>query len=200
MSTWYAARTSSNALRHPSRYARIGNGRMRPVACSVRTVVEASLDEAGLRYLLPMEVKTLTHHRTKRPITRRFPLMPGYVFVADIRDFRAFEDLDGVAGVIRVCGQPVRVPVSAIEQIEAAQEAINSENAAIWKARNAKPKALAAIYPSGSRVAIAGGHALAGWQATVVGVTARRTIRTMIEFLGGEVEAELPVDVVELVA
>lgn len=202
MTTWYAARTSSNALRHPSRYARIGNGngQMRPVACSIRTVIETSLLDSGITFFLPMETKTLIHNRTKKPITRRFPLMPGYVFVADIRDFRSFEALDGVAGVIRVCGQPVRVPVSAIEQIEAAQMAINAENEAIWKARNAKPRELAAIYPSGSRVAIGSGHALAGWQATVLGVTARRTIRTMIEFLGGQVEAELPVDAVELVA
>lgn len=187
---WYAIRTRPNALR-PATVA----GDFTPAL-----PVEHKLAEAGIAFWYPQERKTLIHHRTKAEIHKRFPLLHGYLFAADVRDWRELEEIDGIAGPIRVRGCPVRVPAHAIADLRQAEAAINAENDRIWRARNAGPKQLATAFPSGSRINIHGRHIMAGTRATVVGVTARRTIRAMIQFLGGEVEAELPVDAIELVA
>lgn len=199
--TWYAIRLQPGALRFPSKVVRMPNkigGTSLKRFPSTVTLLESGLDEAGIEYFLPMEEKTVIHHRTKAEIRKRFPLVPGYAFVADVRDWPAIESVDGVAGAVRICGNPIRIPESSIMALRDAEEAINHENEAIWEARKAKRNPRA--WKIGSRVMISRGHPMERFAGSIVAVTARKTVRMVTAFLGGQVEVEVPFDKVDLVA
>lgn len=199
--TWYAIRLQPGALRFPSKVVRMPNkigGTSLKRFPSTVTLLESGLDEAGIEYFLPMEEKTVIHHRTKAEIRKRFPLVPGYAFVFNVRDWPAIESVDGVAGAVRVCGNPVRVPERSIEALREAEQTINRENDAIWEAR--KARSAPRSFRIGSRASIGRGHVMANHKGEILGVTARRTVRMMIELLGGKIEAEVPFDLIELVA
>lgn len=161
------------------------------------TRVELALRKAGIEYYLPMEEKSLIHHRTKQPISRRFPLVPGYIFCADIRDWPAFERIDEVRGPIRIQGTPMPIMRAEIERLREAEAQIAAANQLAERNKALTRKRINQIYPSGSTVRIRQGHIAAGQEARVTAATGRRTVKALLEYLGGLVEVEIGLEHLE---
>jgi len=170
--TWHVIRLLPNALK-----ADKANPRW--------SVVERSLTDGGFAFYLPFENKTLIHHRTKKRIERRFPLMPGYGFVEGVTNFEALRQCDGVMDVIKSAGAPVPIPATEVRDIAAAEHAVNAEHErkeANRKAREAlgTRAALSNAFPVNTTVRVKTGHLLAGESFVVDAATGRATIKGII--------------------
>lgn len=170
--TWHVIRLLSNALK-----ADKANPRW--------SVVERSLTDGGFAFYLPFENKTIIHHRTKKKIERRFPLMPGYGFVEGVTNFEALRQCDGVMDVIKSAGAPVPIPATEVRDIAQAEHAVNAEHErkeANRKAREAlgTRAALSNAFPVNTTVRVKQGHLLAGESFVVDAATGRATIKGII--------------------
>lgn len=109
--TWFAIRTAASA--------------QRPVGKGDISHIEVSLARAGFDHYMPIEHREFRHHRTKKLIEKRLPLLPGYVLVADVIDWIALCDCSGVAAVVGVAGRPLRIPASDFNRLRQAEAEIN---------------------------------------------------------------------------
>jgi transcription antitermination factor NusG len=172
---WYAVRTSVHGTRRKS-----PDG---------KTIMEAALAEAEIDFYLPQETKTLTHRRTKAKITRKFPLIPGYVFLANVRDWRKAQALPGIHGPVRIKGEPMAIPAWQIDRLREAEQAIDAEA----KGRPGLP--IGTPIRIGASVPLIG-----GMLGTITGETGRGTIKAMAEMLSGKITCELNLDQFEALA
>lgn len=155
-----------------------------------QSIVERSLYEGGFAYFMPFEHKSIIHHRTKKRITTRQPLIIGYGFVEGVTNFEALRQCDGVSDVIKSAGRPVPIPAFEVHKVMASEAAINAEfdrKEAARKAREAMgSRALVAeAFPVNSVVRIRDGHLLAGQEFIVNAATGRATIKGVIDALNG---------------
>lgn len=197
MTAWYAIRLKPMASRPSKHDARYTN-------------IEFALGSAGISHYMPFERREIIHHRTKKPLDKAFPLIPGYAFVSDVDDWLELHKTDYVAGVLGVKGTPMRLHNNDIEQIRAAEEII-SQAYELSKAKRRAEEELRqnhipqrrarVLYPAGSKVMIDAGHMLLGGRtAFVKEATGRDTIKAVVETLNGMVNAELPLAMVSRVA
>lgn len=197
MNHWYAIRLKPMAAR-PSRHdARYTN-------------IEFALGSAGITHYLPMHRMEIIHHRTKKPIDKAYPLLPGYCFVSDVDDWLELHRVDYVAGVLGVKGTPLRLQSNDIEQIRVAEGIIFQEYERAKAKRRAEeemkehhiPQRRARmLYPAGSQVKIDPSHMLLGGRTALVKeATGRDTIKALVETLNGMVTAELPLAMISKVA
>ncbi len=134
------------------------------------STVERHLKERGFAFYMPSETR-LIRDRRKANLwkERRFPIIPGYVFLSDVRDFKRLEETAGIINVIRFEGIPFPMPerdIDELKRIEAECEASFQREAsrrafAASKMTRGKAKHL---FPSGSHVMITAGplrHTLA---------------------------------------
>lgn len=197
MTSWYAIRLKPMAARpskHDPRY----------------TNIEYALGSAGIEHYMPLDRKEIIHHRTKKPLDKKFPLIPGYAFVCDVTDWFELHRVDYVAGVLGIRGTPMTLHNSDIDQIREAEAAILAKYEADKARRKAEremrenhltQRRARMLYPAGSTVSIADGHMLlAGKKAVVKEATGRNTIKALVETLNGMVTAELPLAMVSKVA
>jgi transcription antitermination factor NusG len=194
---WYAIRLKPNAQRLSKQDARLTN-------------IEWSLSQEGIEHYLPQERREIIHHRTKKPIDKRYPLIPGYAFVCGVDDWLKLHKCDFVAGVLGVRGTPMSIRSSHVEAIMAAEEKIREDYEKAKAFRRQKERErdehipqrrLRVMFPAGSTISIDGSHSmLAGMRGRVVDATGRQTIKAMIETLNGMVNAEIPVSYIEKVA
>jgi hypothetical protein len=194
---WYAIRLKPNAQRPSKQNERLTN-------------IEFALSQEGIDHYMPLERREIIHHRTKKPIDKRYPLIPGYAFVSGVNDWLQLHKCDFVAGVLGVRGTPLSILPSHIEAIMQAEECIMVEYERQKALRRQREKdrdehipqrRLRVMYPAGSVIAIDGTHSmLGGMRGRVVDATGRQTIKAVIETLNGMVNAELPVSFVERVA
>ncbi len=91
-SPWYAIRTVPGYQRMASPDERL------PEKRRYESVIERNCRNEGFEVYMPSFFAETRHHRTNRIITKRFPLLVGYVFV-DIPAMN-FEDLRSVDGVM----------------------------------------------------------------------------------------------------
>lgn len=209
MKTWYAIRLTSDAL-YPAKsmYVKAGpkGGRYIHWRDMKRSVIDKSLSDIGVEYYMPFERKTFTHARTNKPIERMFPLIPGYGFVCNITDIEAVNDCKGVAGIM-TNGKgmpPLRVPQSSIDALVIAESEVQAryerqqEQIAFAKRKLNRAKSQE-VFPVGDTFTIKRGHILAGRKGKIMDHTGRKTIKTMVEMLGGMVPAEFTVDQIEMV-
>lgn len=196
---WYALRLKPGASR-PSRHdERLTN-------------VEWSLKREGMSCYMPMELAMKIHHRSKLPIDKKFPLVPGYAFMQAGHDqnWKKVAECDFVASVIGVGGTPIPLPDEQIEKVQKAENDLR-ELYEYHKARRAyeEEQRLRKVtrriaseqWPAGSVVTIGHHHRLfAGQKATVIAATGRQTIKAVIETLNGMLHAELSLAFVEKVA
>lgn len=201
--TWYPILTSPGASKP---YARTIREIINPVtkrtglvrhADNHRSVVEASMEQAGIEFYIAFESETIRHPKTKKWITRRKPLIPGYVFAKDITDWPAFEALKGISGPIRIRSAPVPIAGGELERLMDAERMVEQARLARLVTPQTKKARLAARYPSGSKVRIPHGHLLSGREAFVIEATARNTIRAIITAFGGQVDVEIDADNLE---
>lgn len=194
---WYAIRLRPNAQRPSKQDTRISN-------------VELELTQAGIAHFMPFERKEIIHHRTKKPIDKKYPLIPGYAFIADVQDWLVLSKCDFVAGYLNVRGEPIRLPTAQVEIIRLAELAIwdDYERAKAERrlreayADNRIPQSRARVlYPAGSPIVVDKTHyLLGGMRGTVTAATGRQTIKAVIDTLNGMVNAEIPLMYVEKVA
>lgn len=194
---WYAIRLKPNAQRLSKQDSRLTN-------------IEFALSQGGIEHYMPQERREIIHHRTKKPIDKCYPLIPGYAFVSGVQDWLQLHRCDFVAGVLGVRGMPMSIRTAHIDAIKMAEEKIlnDYEQAkALYRQRERErnehipQRRLRVMYPAGSVITIDGSHSmLGGMRGRVVDATGRQTIRAMIETLNGMVNAEIPVSYIEKVA
>lgn len=183
-STWHVIRILGEALRPHKIYTH-------------STTVERSLHDAGISFYIPFARKTIVHHRTKKKIEMRFPLMLGYGFVQDVTNFEALRECKGVLDVIKSAGRPVPIRAEVVSQVRVEEFAINEEHARKEAAKAAREAlgtraTVSQAFPVNSRARIKQGHLLAGQEFVVGAATGRGTIKGVIDMLDGfsvEIEA-----------
>jgi transcription antitermination factor NusG len=157
------------------------------------TAVEAELQYHGITHYLPVELVEIKHHRTKKTITLRRPLVPGYVFVEDVTDWPLFERLRWAAGPVRIAQEPAPIPEKDMASIRKAEADIELVNAQRRSAQDLTSRKLKNRFPHGSKVTIIGQHMLSGRQAFVVEATGRKTIKAVIDNLNS-LQVEVPIE------
>ena len=189
---WYVIQTSPGAQRQHRLYVRdcgkSGNAMpklKRQESGHLISEIEYALQEAGFVCYMPVEHKTIIHHRTKKPISRRFALLPGYAFVAGVTDFPRLEAVDGVDHILGVSGCPIPVSQAIIDDLRKAEEQVAYENERQERIRREAKKKLtrrraATLYPVGSRIRFK--HPLVGVTDGVVeSITGRRAVKATLE-------------------
>ena len=152
---------------------------------------------------MPSFRKDIKHHRTKELIERRFAMIVGYSFVyLPTGDFYRLSRVDGVTAILGVAGYPLRISDFEVASIRQAEEMAGS---ALQRERDARKKRsrkqLQQEFPKDSAVRIAPEHRLVGGMlATVLDVTGRNTIKAVVEYLGGLVHVDLPLELIDKVA
>lgn len=189
--SWYVVRTAPGAQRPDPRDARFSKA-------------ELELTDAGFSCYMPIEVKDIVHHRTKKLIKRWFPLIPGYVFVEDVEDFYTLKNLRSVSDTVNINGKPLRLRPAEIVLLRLAEtkifEGLADERVARAMAdRRLSRNALGDVYPEGAQVAVKTGF-LENEIGRVVDVTGRQTIKIIMDKLKNLGTIELSVDDVALVA
>jgi transcription antitermination factor NusG len=195
---WYAIRLKPNAQRPSKKDPRITN-------------IELSLQREGFEVYMPLERRMLIHHRTKKPIDRWFPLIPGYAFVVGPCYWTKLEGCDYVAGILGTKGTPIPFRDAIIDLIKQQEAKFDKdyEEAKIRKRIRDEEKEerkehipqsrLRVMYPAGAPIAIDSTYGMfGGRRGRVVDATGRNTIKAIIETLNGMVNVEIPVPLVEL--
>ncbi len=115
MTAWYAIRTEPSAQRPHE----LSKGQSK---------VEVTLTLGSFAHYMPAINRVFVHRRTKKMTSARAPLLPGYVFVADVVDWPRLCELSGVAGVLGIKGTPAAIPDHQIESLRKVEDAINEES------------------------------------------------------------------------
>lgn len=195
--SWYALRLKPGAARPYRNDARLTN-------------IEWSMTQEGLSCYMPMELVLKIHHRTKKPIDKRFPIIPGYAFMeaGPGQNWEKVRDCDFVASIIGSAGRPLPIPLEWIVLVKQWEDqwlksyeykkmlkAMEEER----RTQKVTRRSVSEQFPAGSVVMIGDRHRLfAGHKATVVDATGRNTIKAVIETLNGMANAEIPIELVEM--
>lgn len=207
---WYAIRTAPGA-QHPQREYAVektirGKGyRLVPSLNPNISAIERALSNAGFVHYMPVERREIRDRRkTGYWTSRRFPLLQGYVFVADVTDWRTLSELPGVAGIVGINGVPLTIPVADMmtlrtkeAEADAAFDAAKAEREA--KERRVSQKRARKLFPAGSRVIVTSGLA-EGRKARIVGPDRDGRIKAIVEGLESAGTISVPLDAVLLVA
>lgn len=181
-------------------------GRIVPSLDENISAVERSLKDNGFTCYMPVERKVIRDRRkTNTWTTRRFPLLQGYVFVEDVIDFGKLEDTPGVAGVLRLNGVPLKLPLDDIAVIRDAEakDAARAERELADKRERATRLTHSKAkrqFPSMSRISITKGIA-EGREATVVSTGRDGRLRAIVDGLDALGTVSVPIaDVMMLAA
>lgn len=187
--SWYVVRTAPGAQMPQREYAvedthsRKGY-RIVPSLNPNVSAVERALSQNGFTHYMPTEMKVIRDRRkTGTWITRRYALLPGYMFVYAPHDFRLLDETQGVLGKLGVDGVPLVMSVvdmMTMRTIEARKHAEADQKLAALNRGNIA-KASAALktaakvlkhakrqFSEGTRVDVLYGRAI-GRQATIMG-------------------------------
>lgn len=170
------------------------------------SAIERALSNAGVIHYMPAERKLIRDRRkTNNWITRRFALLPGYVFVHDVKNWAELEEeVPGVASIVKVDGAPIAIDIVDILELrsmEADSEAEvdrEIEQRAALAARVSRTKAKR-LFPVGSRIEILNGHA-EGRHATVQGMDRGGRVKAIIDRLDALGTISVPITDVKLVS
>jgi hypothetical protein len=193
---WYAVKARPGTQRKAA--PRIGEANDR----RGEFIIERNLRDAGFEVFMPSTVREVRHHRTEEYMVKRFPLMVGYAFVRNPRDFYSLSDCDGVSAILGVAGCPLRIPAMSIEAIRAAEHVeldIMERRRAlrIQKEKQAQRKLTRReardLFPKNRRITVSNNGLLRGMSGFVVDATGRNTIKAMIETLNGLIPVELDI-------
>lgn len=203
---WYAISARPGSTRQAADSARYSPER------KTECLLERNLRNGGFEVFMPSGRIQIKHHRTKRWIDKRFPLLPGYAFVNLPRhEFQKVEAVEGVGRVLRVGWKPFRFGEEIITTLRIADwEAEQTYNMAV--ARRKREEEIAAkrltrtqikeMYPSGHKFTLSKSATFgAGLVARVLGPATQGKVRAIIETLNGIVSTmEVPIEWIEDVA
>lgn len=200
---WYAIRARPGSTRQASSSVRYSAERQD------ECLLERNLRNSGFEVFMPSGRIQIRHHRTKKWIDKRFPLLPGYAFVnLPDQEFAKVESVEGVGRVLRVAWKPYRFDEGVIAQLRLADwEA--AQNHEMNKARRIREEEIAAkhlsrtqikdMYPRGHKITLSKSATFgAGFSARVLGPATQGRVKAMIETLNGIVSTmEIPIEWVE---
>ena len=167
--------------------------------------IEAEMARAGIACYIPFETRLVRVRRqTGVMVPRRFPMLPGYAFVADVSDWPALDACKSVLAILADGdGCPVRIPLSDIEALRKAEadamEATERQARALAESRKKLTRARASkLWPAGAEVMV-DDPVMGKVMGTVDRATGRKTVRVMAQFLGGLVPVEIGIDRLSMV-
>lgn len=208
--TWFAIRTRP-ALQQPRREFHVvetKSGKGYRVEASMDpeiSAIERALDEEGFIHYMPVERRLVRSRRkTHHWETRRFAMVPGYVFVADVDDFPRLEAISEVMGVVGSAGTPLPISILDILMLRAMEANAQVEFDQAMELREAQARRVSQrkakkMFPAGHRVEIMRGLAK-GKTAIVVGPERDGRLKAFIEGLDAAGTISVPLDSVKLVA
>lgn len=154
-------------------------------------MVEHALRRAGIGHYCPIELWEVVHWKTKKKILHRRPLLQGWIFLADITDWPAIERIPEILGPIRSFDQtPMPIRSEEVERIQEAEGSIRRAFEEMRRNRAMTRDRVAAMYPSGSVANIVHGP-FKGQQIRIEAAASRRTVKAVLEMLGGSVPMEI---------
>jgi transcription antitermination factor NusG len=178
----------------------------------MESIVERNLRNDGFKVFMPTVHYEARHHRTKKWVERRVPLLVGYAFV-DLCG-RHFEDVRNVEGVMcflrrSMTSGPYQMPnaeIGALMAVEHENRAIILKQRAEREARERRSanqttrKEREAIMPPGTIATICGRNPFSGLIAKIIGPSSRGKVKAVIETLDNLLEVDLPLENLEAVA
>lgn len=183
MNKWYVAKLKPGAGREAQ--SRIGT----PPHRHGENVAEQSIRDIGFDCYFPRMRREIVHHRTRQKITRRFPLLHGYIFIS-IPDgrFGVIHGLDGVGSFLGMDGDPFPIPASVIERMmadEADMKFDDTTEARIHRGEVAKTVRgqLRRQFRKGSTVRVIAGP-FSSFAGKIEGITRQDTVKAAIEIFG----------------
>jgi len=203
---WYAIRTAPGTQRSPSLTGDLPQQR-RKDDCSI---IERNLRNEGIDVFMPCIRRDVIHHRTRKWIDKRFPLLVGYVFVNLPKgNFGKVEGVDGVSGFVRPgnsrFAEPLVFPEGLIgklrftefemEQQFLHQRLYRMRRQELWAEldRQRPSRAdLRKLFPRGSRLVLRPTSPVARFPVNVLSVSAAGTIRAAVETIDKMVNVDIP--------
>ena len=206
-SDWFAIRLESGAARKArDRHVVEGpkGGRRLVSEESEESVIERGCKQIGVELFVPMETRMIIHHRSKKPTTKRLPMLPGFAFVRGVSSFPELEGAAGVSEVLGISGAPYAIPafeIQAVQDAETATTVTAHADIAKWYQDREKitRRRLLDRYPVGRRIVVKHGP-FAGQSSQVDAVTGRKTVRAMLALLGSLTPVEIPITQIETAA
>jgi transcription antitermination factor NusG len=198
--TWFVGYLKAGATR-PAHRAPV------PAEGHDETIVERSLHDEGFTAYLPRMRKEIRHHRTKKLVVRRFPLMPGYVFVsggASEPNWMRLRSCDGISGVLSLDGRPWPIPAAQVEALKQAEDDLvfdDTREARLKRGQDGKNRreTTALHFPEGTAIMLTEGP-FSGLPGVVVGVSGGGLIRAIVEVFRQKTPMEIPAEWVEVKA
>jgi hypothetical protein len=227
MTAWYAIRTAPGAQK-PQREFKVETTMVRrdkegrqtnkgyrivPSLDPNVSAIERALKDNGFRFYMPCEFEAVRDRRkTNVWTTRRFPILQGYVFVADVHDFGLLESLPGVVGTVGSdTGTKYELSITDFmflrtkeaASLASAETFIEREKLSAESRRRAanakKLKNIVKRYPKGTRVSVQWGKAV-GREATIVGYDDEARLRAIADGLESAGVITLSTEDVKMVA
>lgn len=149
--------------------------------------VAEALAAMGFESYMPMMRIEVTHHRTRRPVMREFPLLNRYVFAflpINTGEWKTLEAIEEVAAVLGDHKGPQPVPEAEIHRLKEGEAA------------RAFDVTKRGRFPRGSRVRVVRGP-FGGFAGQVSSLPGRGIVKAMVEFLGTLRPVEFKYDMVE---
>lgn len=199
---WYTIRTMPGAQRN----AKAHDG------AALESIIERNLRNEGFKVFMPTVHFEARHHKTKKWVERRTPLLVGYAFV-DILN-RNFEDVRRVEGVMCFLRKsattgPYVMPNTEIRKlVEVEEENRNliDKQRADREARERRDlhrttrKEREEMMPPGTHAVICGRDLFSGLIARVIGPSSRGKVKAVIETLDNLLEIDIPLENLQAVA
>jgi hypothetical protein len=201
---WYAIKARPGTQRKAS--PRVGEIEER----KGEFIIERSLRDAGFEVFMPSTQIIYKHHRTKKTLEKRTPMLVGYAFVNRPRSFFDLSQVYGVGAILGIAGRPMQIADDLIQSLRDEEEEsiervhrakrMRERQEAVANG-NVTKKQLRDMFPCKSLVRITGDHQLLGGMvARVLDATGRKTLKTVVETLEGLVSVEIPVEYAEKIA
>lgn len=211
--TWFALQTQPGAQQPQREYAveetkSVKGYRIVPSLNPRISAVERALSDAGYTHYMPVEFKVLRNRKkTGEFCIRRFPLLPGYIFVTNCSGVK---DVPGVADIIGTEDNPLAMKIMEVlalrtiearSEIAAERELAKNASGETAEIRKAKAKSLAAAkrkLGEGKTVKMQWGKYV-GREATLLGWEDEKTVSAILHGLDAA-RVAVPFEYVKLVA
>lgn len=211
--TWYALRTKPGAQQPQREYAvettrSVKGYRIVPSLNPKVSAVERALSDAGYIHYMPVEFRVVRNRKkTGEFCLRRFPLLPGYIFVTNCSGVK---DVPGVSDIIGTEENPLAMKIMEVlalrtiearSELAAERELAKNASGETAEMRKSASKALAAAkrkLGEGKTVKMQWGKYV-GREATLLGWEDEKTVRAILHGLESA-QVFIPFEHVKLVA
>ena len=206
--TWYAIAISPSSTR-PAKVVTLKrgprNGLRRSVEYSeTQFQIEKDLAVSGFNAYVPADIKALKYKTNATEMLRRVPMLRGYAFIRDPKDWQVLEGVKGVCGLLGSGNVPIRIPESDIAllrmaEVECQNSAIAAKEAREARAKRQTRRMTGQSFPSGKKVRV--NHPLLGVQQAIIDrATGRGAVLVLFDQLQNLGIVEVPVGLISEIA